>query len=93
MKTRATAAIDSWIRVCLTLFKIYLAVVFVYCSVAFISPSTVGLKTFTFEDFFAFLALGAISVAWWGTPIFLIVAAVIWLAIRASEKMTRRGSK
>jgi hypothetical protein len=77
-------------RVCLILFNIYLVGLFIYCTIAFVSPSTLGFRAFSLEEFFAFMALGAISVAWWGVPIFLLVASVTWVAVRIVETRKRR---
>ena len=94
-----THAIALWARVCIFIVIGWLVIFIVWAIVATVSPATFGLTVLDTADIVAFFGLGLAGIAWYGFPLFLIGAGVLWafmrgrVALRAAKKYKRVTDK
>ncbi len=94
-----TNAVTLWARVCIYIVVVWIVIFIGWAIVATISPATFGITPLDTADIAAFFGLGLAGIAWYGSPIFLIGAGVLWafmrgrVALRAAKEYKRATEK
>ena len=73
-----THAIALWARVCIVIVIGWIVIFIAWAIVATVSPTTFGITPLNAGEVVALFGLGLAGIAWYGLPVFLLGAGILW---------------